>query len=394
MVALLLRPVDTFFFRDHRPLSLGEDTKATGMFPPRPGTVYGALRSAYIHYHSDFHTFSEGHDPLLKQWMGMPNEPGDFSLRAVWLWDGEGAVLPAPLDVQVVEKEAKNEGVTEEAHPLLLQQKEAPSFASDRTSWRLYGPLEQKSASAMGTYVNEAVWKEHLILQGSFPVRRMGHWLVQEPKVGIARNEQTKRAADGMLYRMPMLRFPERDGLKRSGLLVLCEEAPSFEGIRFVQLGGEARPWHVAVIQQEETFISAEEERRIAEQIKRTGIGRIVLLTPAIWKKGRYPACYDLQTGMLHLADGLRVKLLTAVLGRPLVVGGWDIVRNRPKERQHAVPAGSVLVVEVPQEDAERFVSQVNRMKWTDALTHEGYGYVVCGAYGEASLPTAASPVV
>ena len=60
---ILLRPVDTFFFRDHKPFSMGEVSKATGWFPPRPGTVYGALRSAYIHRHSDFSTFYEGKDP-------------------------------------------------------------------------------------------------------------------------------------------------------------------------------------------------------------------------------------------------------------------------------------------------------------------------------------------
>lgn len=380
MEALLLRPVDTFFFRDHRPLALGEDAKATGLFPPRPGTVYGALRSAYIHRHGDFHSFAKGADPFLKRWMGTPDQPGEFSLRAVWLWDGTGGVLPIPLDVQVVKEEEK-EQKKEVAYPLTLQQEE-PALASDRTAWRLYGTQDRKSASATGAYVREAVWKEHILLQGEFPVGRAGHWLVQEPKVGIARDERTRRVLDGMFYRMPMLRFNDHDGLKGSGLLVLCDRAPSFEDIQYVQLGGEMRPWHLERIQREVNLFSVEEEQRIVNQLKKTGIGRIILLTPAIWLQGARPGCYDPQTGELYLPDGLRVKLLTAAIGRPLVVGGWDIVRNRPKERFYAVPAGSVLVVKVRPEDAERFVEQVQRVKWTDALAHEGYGYAVCGAYG------------
>lgn len=377
MSAILLRPVDTFFFRDHRPLSLGEDTAAAGIFPPRPGTVYGALRSAYIHCHSDFQTFAAGSDALLRKWMGTPKEVGQFSLRGIFMYDGRGMLLPLPLDHQVV-KEPSGE---EKALPLRLVREDA-TLASDKTAYRLYGGEEKKSTSAAGAFIEEFKWKQLLIERGEIAVTRLDKWVVQEEKVGIARSEKTKQAINQMLYQMPMLRFAygEHDHFD-PGLLVNYDQAPDFSDVPYVQLGGEGRPWHVSVIKDPKPFFSDEEETKISRQIRESGIARMIWLTPAIWRRGNRPACYDPSTRKLDLGEGLQVELLTAAIGRPHLIGGWDIAAKRPKHRRPAIPAGSVLYVKVAKEQAETFVHVVHRQNWTDELAHEGYGYVVCAAY-------------
>lgn len=108
-------------------------------------------------------------------------------------------------------------------------------------------------------------------------------------------------------------------------------------------------------------------------------MARIILLTPAIWERGTRPKCYDEETQEWDLGGDLRVKLLTAAVGRPLVIGGWDMKKNRPKRRQYAVPAGSVLIVKVKKEQAEQLVRTIHSKKLTDDLEHEGYGCAVCG---------------
>ena len=50
-----LKPVDTFFFKGQQISEAGNDNNMFGIFPPRPNTVYGALRSAYIHEHIPFY---------------------------------------------------------------------------------------------------------------------------------------------------------------------------------------------------------------------------------------------------------------------------------------------------------------------------------------------------
>lgn len=376
MRALLLRPVDTFFFRDHKPFSMGEVAKATGWFPPRPGTVYGALRSAYIHRHSDFRTFYDGKNPEIKRWMGTPWKHGDFSIRAVWLYDAQGAVLPLPLDYQVVKTEKG-----EKALPLILRQEnEKENWASDGTEWRLYASGNEKSASPADAYLGENEWREKAAFHRDISsIARTDRWLQREPKIGIARDNLTMRAREGMLYQLPMHRFKEEQGKSTTGLLVLCDQAPSFDDVRYVLLGGEGRPWHLTTLQRDRLLYSKEEEEKLIQQIREREMARIILLTPAIWERGTRPKYYDEATQELHL-DNLRVKLLTAAVGRPLVIGGWDMKKNRPKRRKFAVPAGSVLIVKVKKEQAEQLVRTIHSIKLTDDLAHEGYGCAVCGA--------------
>ena len=48
-----LDPLDTLFFRDGKPFSMGEETWGNCIFPPSPSVIYGALRTAYFSNHID-----------------------------------------------------------------------------------------------------------------------------------------------------------------------------------------------------------------------------------------------------------------------------------------------------------------------------------------------------
>ena len=47
-MTIQLDALDTLFFKDGKPFSLGEETWADGIFPPPPSVVYGATRTALI----------------------------------------------------------------------------------------------------------------------------------------------------------------------------------------------------------------------------------------------------------------------------------------------------------------------------------------------------------
>ncbi|WP_185806841.1 type III-B CRISPR module-associated protein Cmr3 [Bacillus sp. HMF5848] len=374
MTTLFLKPVDTFFFRDHKELTPGENSSANGYFPPRPGTVYGAIRSAYIHYYSDFVSFNEKKDGNLKEWMGTPSNHGGFSIKGTFLHDGEHCLLPLPIDHQVINGKEKRE-----AYPLHLVKEE--TYSSDNSSYRLYGVRDEKSSSGEGLYIPLDEFKQQLLNRDSSvsPVG-LDHLLVKEPKVGIARNWETRRSNDGMLYQMIMSRFVEKHAGSSGGLLVECDNSPDLSDISIVSLGGENRPWTVEVLDSK-PFFSDMEKKAIVEEIKSTEIARMILVSPAIWEHGNLPNCWNPETNKLHLADELSVDLLTIAVSRPMTIGGWDIKKQRPKKRKHAVSAGTVLYVRVQKEQAEQFVNTVFSMRLTDDLAHEGYGYTVCGSY-------------
>ena len=345
---------------------------------PAPARVYGALRSGYIHRHSDFHTFYEGKDPEIKRWMGTPEKPGDFSIRAVWLYDAQGAVLPLPLDYQVVRAEKG-----EQALPLVLcHEKEKGDWASDGSEWRLYASENKKSASPADAYLGENEWRERAAFHQEIPsIARVDRWLAREPKIGIARDNLTMRVREGMLYQLPMHRFKEEQGKGTTGLLVLCDQAPSFDDVRYVLLGGEGNPGISPPSAGVQSFVFQRGRRETDSTDPGTGKGPHHPAHPRHLETGHTSGVLrQRETQELDLGNNLRVKLLTAAVGRPLVIGGWDMKKNRPKKRQYAVPAGSVLIVKVNKEQAEQLVRTVHSMKLTDELEHEGYGCAVCGA--------------
>ena len=55
---LFLKPNDTFFFRDGRPFTRGEQSEGYSIETPFPSTVMGALRTAYIAFCGDMTQFA------------------------------------------------------------------------------------------------------------------------------------------------------------------------------------------------------------------------------------------------------------------------------------------------------------------------------------------------
>lgn len=361
MVKLLLRPVDTFFFQNQQISSAGSDSTMSGIFPPRPNTIYGALRSAYIHAHMSFEDYRAGLDKEVKKWMGTPDQLGEFALKYCGLFYKDKLMLPLPLDHQVI----KASGV-----PLMLAKDNGLSSATD-SAWRLVSTHKEKSKSAGNQYIEIENWKESLlgqsIVQKLVPLSDM---VVSEPKIGIALDTHQRRARESYLYQIEKLRFND-DG----ALAVFSSPCPDFSPIWFARIGGENRPW---TIQQEEehfTLWNGDELEKLKHQLRASKIARIILLSPAIWEQGSRPNCFDGK--WLTLPNGLSVKWLTAALGRPVLYGGWDIVKNRPKKRYFMVPEGSVIYISIEEEQIDLLLELANGFSFTDQREKEGFGYSV-----------------
>lgn len=373
MEKLYIKPADCFFFRGHSDFTLGENSSATGIFPPRPGTLYGALRSAYIHHHIDFSVFQKGENETVKRWMGTPREKGRFQVYGSFLVEAaltkeEKVIYPLPIDYQVVQSNKENE-----PNAFALELNEEAIRTSDESSVRLCGPVDEKSESSENRFLYEEDLKRALFHESGLTAHTASRWVETEEKLGIAINRETGRTEKSMLYDINQLRFKKRT----HGFVVLGKETPDFSDVRYLRLGGGNHPATLETDSKEGELLSDGLKSRIIERLKETGVGRIVLLTPAIWELGSRPGCFH--KGKLRLHNSLELELLTACVGRPMIVGGWDIQRRRPKDRVNAVPAGSVLYVRVRPEDAETFVEMTYFGQLSDDLCEEGYGLTVPG---------------
>lgn len=355
-------------------MTAGEDSSAASLFPPRPGTVYGALRSAYIHEHSDFDTFAKAGDDAVREWMGTPDEVGRFRIQGVFLQDERGIVTAAPLDVEV---QTSDSG--EAASRLKLV--EIP----ETQTYSLTGVSKEKTTSPVGGYVYVHDLKRSMLPEApaQMPIFRLSHWLNYEPKIGIAIDRERKQAMDKFLYQIDMQRLVAPTGDQAMvrqlpecspGLSVYCVDAPDFSKIRVISMGGEQRPWWLKHESEKLELYSEEEMSLVIRGIQQNEMARLVLLSPAIWSRGTW----DTERRVLQL-EGMELPILASAVGRPEVIGGWDIQKNRPKERQLALPAGSVFYVRVQRDMADTFVRAVCGTNHSDSLIHEGYGLLMPG---------------
>ncbi|MEK4885045.1 type III-B CRISPR module-associated protein Cmr3 [Bacillus sp. FSL W8-1127] len=364
MTKLTLTPVDTFFFKNHRVTEAGEDTVMESMFPPRPNTIYGALRAAYIHTHTTFDEFVRETDEHVKRWMGTPNQRGEFQLQYCALTYKQDILLPLPLDYQVIEE--KN---SLKAYPLLLSKDEKPSSLQGK--WRLASTRREKTKSSQHQYVSLREWK-HAILHEA-PISSLislSKLVVREEKVGIRLDRESRTAQEGHLYRVTQGRFRD-DG----ALAVYIGNGPDFSKVKFARIGGENRPWIIQRSEETFTLWDEKEQKQLAEKIAQTKVAKIIFLSPAIFERGSRP--HDFDDEKMTLPNGVTVKWLTAAIGRPELYGGWDIVRHRPKPRKWMVPAGSVIYVKVEEDDISKLLSVANGMHFTDEGAEEGFGFAV-----------------
>ena len=378
----VLKPVDTFFFKNHKSLNPGEDSFAEGIFPPLPGTVYGALRSAYIHNETTIHDYVNGTAPeAVYQYAGTPEKKGAFSLKGVYISRGSRELVPMPNDYQLVSEMMEDGTEIDQAYPLQLRKYHDNSH-SDHHEYGLFGPIDEKSDSPEGYYIDY----DHLVngmndggVVNGLNMYNLSDMMDRETKIGLQRDHRTLQAVDGMLYQISMSRFSEGFHSDQSpGLIVdVNDDHQAFSTLSVLRLGGRGRPWKIEPLSNEDREDHRLREK-IVQAISKSHVARIVLKTPAIWKKGHRPERYDDASGELMLGDDLTVKVLSSSMPRPSLIGGWDMVNNRPKPRVPAVKPGSVLYVEVKEGQEELFCQRIEDMQLTDDLHEEGYGRMYC----------------
>ncbi len=337
MEVVALDALDTLFFRDGKPFSMGEETWANGLFPPPLSVVYGALRTAYFSEHiGELKLANEGGDPT-------------SSLRITFsaLYGGGRYYYPCPLDV--VQKKSKTD---KKEYSLLNLVERQVGCCSGRYGVDLPMQLQsQELVEEASGLIDEISFNEYL--QSSTVPRyplNIEKFVKEEPKVGIGRNNRTGAADEGMLYRVGMTRMHQ---LK----LVVGYSGLTISG-SLMRLGGEGKS-----VSKERTEKPDVQEPKPSP--KTGDFFKLYLATPAIFKEGWRPAP--------ETVPGAR--LVAAVVGKPLHIGGFDMKIKKPKPMQRAVPAGSVYYYQGESEELRR----LHHYSISDYGEKQGYGLYYIG---------------
>lgn len=370
---IFIEPNDVLMFRDGKPFSGGDDHYARGAFPPSPATFYGALRSKILsEKYPQYESFKDGNIPEgVKKEIGTPSEHGSLTLNNFLLARRiDGAIhpiFPVPEDV------VKIKG-NDEKNVFLLKPEESLNnkiicnfpFASLTPLWlKTESPIEEVngflSLQAMSAY-----------LCGNVPdeIMKSEHLYKKDERVGIKKDRTRKAAATGALYSVEYFRFA-----KDIGFAVELGGAEKFPPEGLLRLGGD----HRSAFYQESSFILPDKEK-VKNKIKDTGQFKIVFLTPAIFEKGWMPDWIDAGSGIGTL-NNITLKLISAALGKPVHIGGFDLVKKAPKDMKKAVSAGSVFYFQLKNGS----IDEVFDTFWLKSIStekqNEGFGITIIGGY-------------
>jgi len=340
-ISLELTPLDVLMFRDTRPF--GQVSTGGESLLPSPRTVAGAVRTWLLRSIKPDGFASLRGRPTTRQhlldafgadarWVIEARLVGPFLCRK-----GE-VLLPAPLSLLNL----RNEGQEDRLISLRVMQTPPPGYEAPPGAPEGFVPAWAEDAQ-------EAEALDHAFLSETEDIARFCQGSTQilagrlvenrelwgtEPRLGIGIEGQTRASKERLLYASSFLRL-RKDVTQRVDLLVtsanvrahvnrLAAEQPC------LYLGGERKVARVRVLEAREFGQWPHIARR--EWPPSTRRFLTYLATPGRFAEGTwYPRV---------LAQ--RYRLVSAVVGLPEVVPGWDVAHNSPLRTQYAVPAGAV----------------------------------------------------
>lgn len=354
---IIIEPIDTLFFRDGKPFSMGDQAAAFGIFPPYPSTAYGAIRTGIIAQDQGLSSFYAG---------GMADEIGtiddsssaSFKLKGIFPYsiNDNHLYFPAPLDL-VTDKDKKSAKITEI--------KKGTPFSTNIKIDQYPFPFEmEKATSVKGYYITHIDFESYLnSSRNEFDIYPESTFCMVEYKTGIKIDPLTKTADEGNLYRIGMRRF-EKDFC----LACNVKGAPSLRKEGVLKLGGEGK----AVRYHNSEFQLPDTRETVVKRIKETGIIKIYFATPAIFETGWVP-----DEKIINGPD-YKLKLITASIGSPVSIGGWDMGKGGHKTMMRGMPAGSVYYFKILNGDVEKIYQHLHYRNISERA-NEGFGLIMVG---------------
>ena len=347
MPVITISALDTFYFRDGKPFQMGEDTISSGIFPPFPSVLYGILRSAYFAENMDeFSLRNIAEDPtkaLKITQICLKNESNEL-------------LFPLPNDLITAEDESLH----------LLKLEENTLISSTITPMILSSPIAGKTQSNAGNYLSLSALNRYLNTPNlPIALTNIQSALSTDSKIGIGRNTATHTAEEGKLYRINFQRLKGKTG-ENTHEISLCVE---YDGIAIAEkgllrVGAEGKGASYALLEPE-----------IQTQVSCPALTRnrfkMYVSSPAIFMEGWLPK-------FLFNAEG--ITLLTAAMGKPVSIGGYDMKTQTPKVMNKAVSGGSVYYLEAEtQEKAQDFAKKYHGTSLSDKYKEQGFGIVYFG---------------
>lgn len=382
-----LDALDTLFFKDGKPFSMGEETWADGIFPPPPSVVYGALRTQYLSSNPNLdiqniqnETESLEISQIYYKLLDKKEETSQNRLSA-------SNYLPLPADLVEMDPKIQQGQLPEKDYLRLLESlknkeqnrkeyevvrlpvKKLEGVVASSKNLKVF-PYWMDSNSVMEQMNNGLINANDLwqyLADSSvekFKARKLEDFLETEPKTGIKRNRFTRATSDdGDLYRVGMRRA---SGFQ---IEVSFKELPNYQFFSAkkqhatLKLGAEGKIAHV----RERNDNLLKPPQGLSAQLF-----RMYLATPAI-------ILTDTSENRIYPKVDFfdeSVTCLGAAMYKPYLLGGFDMKEKRPKPMYQVIPAGSVFFF---QSAKEINFDTLQGIKVSEVGSKEGFGIAYFG---------------
>jgi len=354
-----LNAMDTLFFGSGRPYNMGSDSWTNSIFPPLPSVFYGALRSCWFSYNQEMLCkANSSEDPTL-----------NLKIHSIYIKIGDDLYYPAPADCIALRSEK-----AQLAYILKVRKKTTPSCfpLNHMLAW----DSEEQVESMEGMLFDNISVKQYLAgANNRFPFEKMTDFVLSEVKIGIARSRRTHAAQEHMLYRIDLRRLAPGDHRdNRTVSLVVKYEGLDLPETGIMRIGGEGK-----AVSYKHIPLSLEYNPSLF-----VPYFKIYFVTPAVFEQGWLPRWLS-KNGQNYegVFQGLRLRLITAAVGKMLPVGGFDIKHRRSKPMRRAIPAGSVYYFEMLSGQPEQAIAAFHNKNITDydEYNQQGFGFTMIGGY-------------
>lgn len=363
-----LTPQDAWFFRDGRPYNHGESNQADveSLFPPPARTLTGALRAALARANG-WNGLSGGWPQAVADAFGHgPNDLGALQFTGPFLIRGHragqgNALWPLPRHLL---------GKVEPGRwtpTAFLRPAEQPT-ETDRGTLILPEaslPTDERS----GLKPAESAWVTRAgltnILAGRLPavdaISQPPDLWRTESRVGLKREEATLTVGEGDLYSPAYVRLCKGValGLALSGVPTGMNGLPNL-----FPLGGESRLAQCD-LWNSDALPPAPDAGTLAPDASGQVRFIVVLLTP-----GKVPAT---QSSIEN------AEVVSACMGRPLLIGGWDSLRRESLPLEPFLPAGSVWFCRAAVDTVRQVLCRHGG--WIGEYTRHGFGQIAIGRW-------------
>ncbi len=357
---LFLKPNDTFFFRDGRPFTRGEQSEGYSIETPFPSTVMGALRTAYIAFCGDLAQFV---DNQMESVIGTKQslEGASIHIKGVFLGrDEDSPYYPTPRDL-VSEKKSQDPRL----YPLSIESPNDAFASNAELPTLLTWQDPKKQVEHADGYISYGNLRKYLLGEIQGLMSEESNFITDEPKVGITRNYKTLTDAEGMLYRINMKRFVD----SKLGFVVDVDGIDKLPKKALIKLGGEGKGFAYRKISQNTDPLSDDDRITLENKVSASRKFKLYLATHAIFDDGWFPK--DLHPD---------IELITAAVGNHVTTGGWDVAHDRPKSTYRAVPAGSVYYFKLTNgADVDKILNCLHYKNISDQRAQEGFGLAYIG---------------